>query len=110
MGKLGFIASFHLCDTTYLLVTSAAWICEGTCFSQKGTYKAPHPCVHRLHQKAQVVEYSCNSESLTHAVMCISYLSSAVMTYKSNTIILRDLVMGVESQQHSSTEVVFSPT
>ena len=72
MGKLDFIASFHLCDTTQLLLTSAARICEGACFSQKGTYEVPHLCVHRLHQKAQVVQRSCNSESLAHAVMCIS--------------------------------------
>lgn len=49
----------------------------------------------------------CNSESLAPAVTCISYFASAVMTYNSNTITLRDSVIGIESQWHSSTEVFF---
>lgn len=49
----------------------------------------------------------CHSESLARAVTCISYFASAVMAYNSNTITLRDSVMGIESQWHSSTEVFF---
>jgi len=77
---------------------SAARICEGAYFCQKGTHEVPHLHIHRLLQKVQAVQHSCNSESLAYAVMCISYLSGAVMTYKSNTVTLRDLVTGAASQ------------